>query len=49
MKESLAPARGILIALTICAVFWLLVAALILHQSVMSELGRRAVEQGVFR
>ena len=41
--------RGVVIGLFICAVFWLMVAALILHHSVMSELGRRAVEQGVIR
>jgi hypothetical protein len=41
--------RGIWISLFICSIFWLLVAALILHHSVMTELGRKAVEQGVIR
>jgi hypothetical protein len=41
--------RGIVIGLAIMTVVYLLFAALILNQSVMSELGRKAVEQGIIR
>jgi hypothetical protein len=41
--------RGVLIGVCIGAVLWLLIAALVLHQSVWTELGHKAVEQGVFR
>lgn len=50
MNNPLAPARGILIGLLIGALAWLLLFAVALDwfgTSVMAELGRRAVEQGV--
>lgn len=41
--------RGVVYGLAISAVFWLLIIAAVLHQSVMAELGRRAVEEGIIR
>ena len=50
MNNPLAPARGILIGLLIGALAWLLLFAVVFDwfgTSVMSELGRRAVDAGV--
>lgn len=47
MTSPLAPARGIVIGLILGLILWAVVFALVFGDSVMHELGRRAVEQGV--
>ena len=53
MNDSLGPARGIVIAVILGTIFWALLFFVLYFDSfghsVMSELGRRAVEQGVIR